>query len=89
MPMRHESAVYAAAFSPDGKTVLSGSMDRMARFWTVPNPVDGTIERIVKWAEVVTGAELGEGDEVRVLDVPTWQRRRRQLEELGGSPLTP
>jgi WD40 repeat protein/serine/threonine protein kinase len=86
MPLRHESAVFAAAFSPDGKTVLSGSMDASAQFWPVPAPVEGTIERIAVWAQVVTGAALGESDVVRVLDAPTWQRRRRRLEELGSGP---
>jgi WD40 repeat protein len=89
MPLRHESAALAAAFSPDGQTVLSGSLDGSARFWPIPVPVSGNIERVQIWAQVVTGAELGEGDVVRLLDAPTWQQRRRQLEELDGSTLTP
>jgi WD40 repeat protein/serine/threonine protein kinase len=89
MPLRHESAAFAAAFSPDGQTVLSGSLDGSARFWPIPVPVSGDIERVLIWAQVVTGAELGEGDVVRLLDAPTWQQRRRQLEALDSSAMTP
>jgi WD40 repeat protein len=86
MPFRHESTVYAAAFSPAGKTVLSGSHDGTARFWPVPSAVEGETERVGLWAQVVTGAELDESDVVHVLDVATWNERRKRLESLGGSP---
>jgi WD40 repeat protein/serine/threonine protein kinase len=33
LPLRHESVVRAIAFSPDGKTILTGSRDRVARLW--------------------------------------------------------
>ena len=33
--LSHESPVYAAAFSPDGKTVLTGGQDGIARRWDV------------------------------------------------------
>ena len=32
-PLRHEKAVYAVAYSPDGQTVLTGSEDMTARLW--------------------------------------------------------
>jgi WD40 repeat protein len=31
--LTHEDGVYAVAFSPDGKTVLTGSVDNTARLW--------------------------------------------------------
>ena len=31
--MTHQGAVRAVAFSPDGKTVLTGSCDKTARLW--------------------------------------------------------
>ena len=88
-PLRHKSAVLDAVFSPDGRTVLSGSSDRTARLWQVPASVEGEIERIVLWTQVVTGAELDESDVVRVLSAPAWHERRRRLDELGGPPAAP
>lgn len=38
-PMRHRDQVWGAAFSPDGKTVVTGSWDKTARLW---NATDGT-----------------------------------------------
>ena len=32
-PLRHQGILMAVAFSPDGKTVLTGSMDKTARLW--------------------------------------------------------
>ena len=88
LPLQHKSLVFAAAFRPDGKEVVSASNDTTARFWPVPAAVDGEIERVVLWAQVVTGAELGNGDVVHVLDAHTWQERREQLERMGGPPAT-
>ena len=31
--MTHQGTVWAVAFSPDGKTVLTGSVDKTARLW--------------------------------------------------------
>jgi WD40 repeat protein/tetratricopeptide (TPR) repeat protein len=34
-PLKHEGAVVALAFSPDGRTILTGSADRTARLWDI------------------------------------------------------
>ncbi len=34
-PCRIDEAVWAVAFSPDGKTVLTGNADKTARLWDV------------------------------------------------------
>jgi len=36
LPLKHDNYVNAVAFSPDGKTFLTGSRDKTARFWDVP-----------------------------------------------------
>jgi hypothetical protein len=64
-------------------------MSRRRALWATPyppNPKAKSNQRTILWAQVAAGAELDENDVVHVLDAPTWQRRRRQLEELGGSP---
>jgi WD40 repeat protein len=73
-------------FSPDGRTVLTGSESGLAHLWVLSAPVDGSVERIVLGVQVLTGMEMDGQNVLRVLDAPTWQQRRQRLQELGGSP---
>jgi WD40 repeat protein len=86
-PLVHESAVRDVAFSPDGKTLLTGSFDRTARSWELPVAVQGQVNQIILWIQVVTGMELDQDGLFRELDAATWQQRRKRLTELGGPPL--
>jgi hypothetical protein len=84
--------VIAAAFSPDGKSVITASFDKMGRLWgrlwNAPRPVPGSPEHILLWCEVRTGLTLDERGDVRVLDAKTWHERRERLEKLGGPPVS-
>jgi WD40 repeat protein len=87
-PLRHRKEIRTAlAFSPDGKAILTGSYDETARLWSVPAPVRAAVKQVTVWAQVVTGLELDEHDEIRVLEPETWQQRRQRLEALGGAVL--
>jgi WD40 repeat protein len=85
-PLQHQGQVVAVAFSPDGKTVLTGSCDNTARVWHAPSPIEGDPERIILWAQVITGLELDDYGGTRGLDAGTWEQRRQRLQELGGPP---
>jgi WD40 repeat protein len=86
-PMQHAGRVRAVAFSPDGKKIVTASGDNTARLWELPTSLEGTVEQILLWSEVVTGMEL-EGDGVfHVLNAQSWQERHRRLEALGGKAL--
>jgi WD40 repeat protein len=84
-PLRHGGGVTAMAFSPDGKLVVTGSRDGLARTWAIPAPVTDSAEGLDLGAQVGTGLEI-DHDTVRVLDVSAWQERRRRLERVGGLP---
>jgi WD40 repeat protein len=85
-PLLHEGPVFSVAISPkDNQTVLTGD-SKKALLWKPPAPVAGAVERIVLWTQVITGMELDADRGTRVLDAPTWEQRRRRLDELGGPP---
>jgi WD40 repeat protein len=84
-PIGGAGTLAAAAFSPDGRFVLTAHAKR-AELHPVQKPLTGETERIVLWVQVATGLELDENGAVRVLGVEKWQQRQRRLEQLGGPP---
>jgi len=48
--------------------------------------MEGEVERISLWIQVMTGSELDASGTVRVLDAKTWNQRRSRLGEFGGPP---
>jgi eukaryotic-like serine/threonine-protein kinase len=84
-PFQHQALVGAVAISPDGKNLLTGSGNN-SRLWHMPRPIEGDPERILLWAQVITGLELDEFDGTRGLNATAWERRRLRLQELGGAP---
>jgi WD40 repeat protein len=82
----HAGQILDACFDPDGKTLWTVGWDLKVRRWALPLPVDGTAERIVLWAEVLSGRELDAAGLEHWLDPSAWNERRRRLEEVGGPP---
>jgi WD40 repeat protein/tRNA A-37 threonylcarbamoyl transferase component Bud32 len=85
-PLQHQGPVRAVALSADGKTALTGSHDKTARLWKLPRLPDNP-QRIVLWAQVLTGIEADDFGNARGLDPATWHERRARLEKLGGPPV--
>jgi len=74
-------------FSPDGQTILAVPNPGPAQIWSgLLVPIDGEVNRIVLWTQVISGLELDDKGVIRGLDVEAWRERRRKLDELGGPP---
>jgi hypothetical protein len=77
------------AFSPDGKTILSGSEDSTARLFRTPVELPDDLDRVAAWVEVLTGLSLDkQRGSIQVLDNAAWLTSRERLERLGGPPET-
>ena len=87
-PRRLRTAVRQVAFSLDGKTLLTNGLreNRCIRLWPVPSPLTGNVERLVLWAQVLTGMELNSEGVAKMLDAEQWHERRVRLRKLGGPP---
>jgi WD40 repeat protein len=77
-----------AAFNQQGSHFLIQG-ENGTRLYRMPVPVQGTVERLTLWAQVLTGVELDDEGGMRVLDLGQWTERRRRLERLGGPPHFP
>jgi WD40 repeat protein len=84
-PLRHRDWIWSIVFDLDGRRVLTGSGDGSARFWPVPQPMEGSVEQLSLWAQVVTGLELDAFHSVLVLDAHTWRVRRERLRTMASS----
>jgi roadblock/LC7 domain-containing protein len=84
--LQHEGSVAAVAFSPDGTKVLTGSTDHTARLWKGPKAIGGDPRPITLWTQILTGMELDQQGVAHLLDPATLQKRRKELEKLGGPP---
>jgi hypothetical protein len=85
-PLNHEGAVYAVDFHRDGETLLA-TQGNAARLWKVPAPVQGSVEQVRLWTQAITGLDVDDSGAVILLDVDSWQKCCRRLEQYSGSPL--
>ncbi len=82
----HEGAILAAAFDDWGTTAITAGLDAYCRLWPVPAPIVGNQEQLARWAEVISGIELGADDTIGMLSPADWANRRQLLEKAGGFP---
>src|SRR5215210_6054758 len=85
-PMVHQGKVDSVKFRPDGMAAQTTDADGTGWLWSISAPVEGEVERLRLWVQVITGLELDDHDAFRVLDTVAWQDRRRKLDQLGGPP---
>jgi WD40 repeat protein len=81
--LQHHGPVTGIVFSPDGKTLLSASNDGTARLWSPSTPLRGDPASVALWVQVLTGMELDAEGTVQVLSSASWEKRRKQLQEIG------
>jgi WD40 repeat protein len=77
-PLHHGNEVHALAFTPDGRTLVSGSWDGTARLWPVPAAARGDLAAVRQWLQVATGQRFDAGGGVVELDVNAWDEQFRR-----------
>src|SRR5262249_40849523 len=76
--------ITALAFNEDGQSFWTGGWDKTLRLWEMPVPIEGPVDRLFSWAEVLTGMELDRDGTIRVLEAKSWQERRQRLDPPAG-----
>jgi hypothetical protein len=83
----HDGVVWAVACDLGGRVAFTGSADKTVRRWLMPQPVEGELQRITLWVQVMTAMELDENGTAHGLEAGVWATRRQRLQQLGGPPV--
>ena len=81
--VQHGEAVQLAAFTPDGKRMVSVSVNGEFRSQDVPSPISGNVEQFRCWVELLTGMELDADGVIRDLDAGTLQAATPTAAQIG------
>lgn len=86
--LAHDSAIKAAVSIDGGARILVGAASGMTRIWDINTaPLQESLDQINLWLHVATGMELDiDKNELVVLDVDEWKKRRGQLRLLSTFP---
>jgi WD40 repeat protein/serine/threonine protein kinase len=85
-PLHHQAPVSELAYRPDSLAVAAGGANKQVTLWEVPPPLGGEADRVLTWAEVLTGATIDEQRLIQKLEKADLADRRRLLEGMGGPP---
>ena len=83
-PLSPGNTVTAMAFSPDGRSFITGIGARTARIWRTPTAVTDPADRLGPWIRVITRKELLSSGEIRSIDLEHWWKDRVELISHGG-----
>jgi hypothetical protein len=82
----HREAIWDVQCPAGGLMVLTASADHTVRAQPMPMAMEGPPQRLILWAEVMSGMELhGPNQTARWLEPVEWQQRRRQLQATGAA----
>src|SRR5262249_37390591 len=74
-----------ALFRSDGRAVaIFGS--ETGRLWFLPDRVNLSLPRLKLWVDVLTTIAMDEQGVTRLLTPDEWNRKRKELDEMGGPP---
>jgi WD40 repeat protein len=76
------------AFSPDGKSVITGSADGTVWRRDIAAELPDGLDGVANWVEALVGLTLDETGSIQVLDNATWLERREKVKRQGGPPAT-
>ena len=53
----------------------------------LPETLEASPQRLTAWVQTLCGMELTSNEALRVLSPQDWEKRRQELDELGGPPI--
>jgi WD40 repeat protein len=80
--LRHESAIQAVAFRPDGRQALTCSRGGTVRLWEIPTEVPDEPVRLRALVHVLTGRTFDETGFLRSVSEDEWLQANRDLDGL-------
>jgi eukaryotic-like serine/threonine-protein kinase len=85
--LRHGGLVRKVAFGPDSNLLLTGSADNFGRLWEVPRRIDGSVQQLSLWAQLICGMQLDDTGAIRILDFENWDHCGQRMDQFGGQPM--
>jgi WD40 repeat protein len=85
-PVHHGEAVHFVGITPDGKRMMSLSVNGEFRAQDVPSAIRGDAYHLRLWVELLTGMEIDAEGTIHALDAKALRNRREGLSFVLGPP---
>jgi WD40 repeat protein/serine/threonine protein kinase len=86
-PIAKAGSLEVLRFRPDSKQLLVGTGRDGIWLFDLPEPFEGTTERLKLWVQMIAGKEMMADGAIRGLSGEEWHARRERLAALGGPPI--